>query len=467
MLVPTVRVQTFPNNEIRATFYYARDKKEVGTPDQNPGSESPLDITSKVEPSGTGEQLYSSTTSPEGKLKPGYGIPGAGNGLTNYGRRQLLRAGAVLDELAVLPGNVLFATLTLPGSTYEAKKAMAAWSGYATHLVRMWFNKRAKEGLDMHVWEFQKRGALHLHYATCVTDDNARKWLIDNWKAQATRVIDAIGKKAGVDMWRKNANYTHADNKEVLQTDIQECNKSIARYLAKYVAKSKEQYKENHWKECKPSRYYGVSRKLLAELKARTEELTHSFVNRRQFDAAYEDILSISQRFCPVGYHYEVKKVGARVIAAYSNPGERTWLLKNIATQLSSKEKLSMSNQSERVKICLSIAHYLQNCPVLLRKVLEFSDECYVDSAITTALSESESKDIQNLLILDFRWYIFQIIRTSNYVPDGLKRLHIRIVAYCRSNLASFCYPTVVPQKTEEPIRKSEKTGNLQLTVGL
>lgn len=465
MLTPTVRIQTFPNEEVRAVFYYAREKKDNNTPVNGSDSETPLDIIQKLKTLPSDSDLCLDKDSPGDSPKVGYGRPGEGNGFSVNGRRRLLRAGATMDLLVDEPRQILFATGTLPGSTYEAKLAIAAWSGWAVNAIKAWFAKRIPSKVDMYVWEFQARGALHLHYAVICRSESTRKWIISNWKKQWERIIDGIGKRAGVDMWRKNANYTHALNKEVLQADIQECTKSVGRYLAKYVGKSQQQYIDNHWKKCKPSRFWGISRPLCAELASRTQSVEHVFKNRMEMAAAYEDCLSVMQSDCLLEYHYDIAKVSARVVVGYSNQGERSWVLNRIRTQLSLKEKSFMSSESERDKLCILIGQCLNRYREL-REVVELnSGSSSLAQATTTALSESESSDMKDLLILDFRWYIYQLIQTRPCLPDGLKRLHKRIVIYCKSNMASYCSQIAVPLVANPEPRKSEKSVYSQLTL--
>ena len=473
MAVPIFKVETYPNNEVRCVFYYARDKKEAGTPDQPPGSGTILDITSKLKTPLADRYKYpeedcpeDGEDCPEDRKKRGFGLPGKGKGFSTNGRRRLLRAGAVLDELADRPQQILFVTGTLPGSTYESKLAIAAWSGWAVNAIKAWFSKRVPSKMDMYVWEFQKRGALHLHYAILVKDNETRKRLLLDWKKQWERIIDGIGKRAGVDMWRKNANYTHASNKDVLQADIQECEKSIARYLSKYVSKSQQQYQDNHWQECKPSRFWGISRPLCKELTDRTEKTEIVLGSRRQWETTYEDSLSVMQSECSVGHHYIVPLVNARVIVGYCNPGERFWLLRKLTVTRSLKENLSGMSVSEQDRLCLLIKHSLRQSEMLRSFVAEFCVNGSEGMGILTDLSESSSSELKDSVILSYRYYIGHLIRTRQYVPESLRQLHRAIVKYCMDNLGPLYIPITKLPEVEKITKSSAKLGNVQLTLG-
>lgn len=467
MTTPTVRIQTFPNNEVRCVFYYARDKSEDGTPVQFPGSETSLDITSKLKTPSWDEQKHLEKDSPEDTPKVGFGRPGEGNGFSTNGRRRLMRAGAVLDSLAESPNQVLFCTGTLPGSTYESKLAIAAWSGWAVNAVKAWFAKRVPAKHDMYVWEFQKRGALHLHYAILVKDGATRARIISEWKQQWERIIDGISNKSGVDCWRKNANYTHASDKSVLQADCQECTKSIARYLSKYVSKSQQQYLDNHWAKCKPSRFWGISRPLCKLLSEQTQTETIRLANRREFEAGYEDCLSVMQSYAPIEHHYEVPKVWARVIVGYSNPGEREWLLRRLTASLSLKGSTLEMCQSKRDKLCLRIAQSLEESKMLRNFALEWSTSFSIHKDISTGLSTSPLPVIKDSMILSYRFYIGHAMSNRPYVPDTLKQLHRDLKEYCTEHLASHSTPIAPPPEKEETMATSTSGGTVQLTLGL
>jgi hypothetical protein len=466
MATPTVRIQTFPNNEVRCVFYYARDKSDKGTPVHPPSSESLLDITSKLETPPPGRQEYLDEIRPEDSPKVGFGRPGEGNGFSTNGRRRLMRAGAVLDSLTETPDQVLFCTGTLPGSTYESKLAIAAWSGWVVHAVKAWMAKRVPSKHDMYVWEFQKRGALHLHYAILVKDESTRKRIISEWKSQWERIIDGISRRSGVDCWRKNSDYTHAIDKSVLQADCQECTKSIARYLSKYVSKSQKQYLENHWAKCKPSRFWGISRPLCALLTEQTQTETIRLANRREFEAGYEDCLSVVQSYALVEHHYEVPKIWARVIVGYTNPGERTWLLRKLMTSISLKGSTFAMCQSERDKLCLQISQSLQDSKMLRSFVLEWSTHFSMHKDITMGLSTSESPASKDSLILSYRFYIGHAIMNRPFVPEPLRQLHRRLTEYCTVHLGSLCTPIAHPQEKEPIVESNTNDGTVQLTLG-
>jgi hypothetical protein len=411
MAAPTVRMQTFPNNEVRVVYYW----KKVPTLDElfppEKESETLLDITSKLKnppPVGGNAQWDEANTPPP---RPGYGGSSNVSGFTLYGRRKLLRAGAALDCSSDSPQDVIFLTGTLPGSTYECKKAIADWSAYAVNLLQAWIAIRVPQKLAIYCWEFQKRGALHIHYAVHCPDRVKGEYIRTNWKAQWGRIIDAIGQKAGVDMWRKNANFTHANDKSVLQADAQWCTKSIANYLAKYVSKSQQQYKDNHWKDCKPSRYWGVSRPLNAILKDMTTSEECTLSNRREWSAGYEDCLSVMRSHAKVSYDYGDKFQNAKVVVGYANPGELAWLANQVRGQIMRTVQSSSKFQSEVDLLYLRIVQAVKQDEKLRNFVLSFSDNRFFQLVEQPGSFGLDSLQGKTQVILDYRWYILRARR--------------------------------------------------------
>ena len=159
-----LKLQSFPNEEIRAVVYRLPNPvnplSHVETDETQP--EAPLlDI---------GEIFESHLPAKEAEPKAGWGGLPRGRIFSRRGKRKLQRAGGVFTKLEYKPSQVLFLTGTLPGSTPEAFETMARYSGFLVHSLKAWLNDRIPHKLDFYVWEHQKRGALHLHYGIYCPD---------------------------------------------------------------------------------------------------------------------------------------------------------------------------------------------------------------------------------------------------------------------------------------------------------
>jgi hypothetical protein len=183
-------------------------------------------------------------------------------------RRSLLRAGGALEKSAPTD-EVLFLTGTLPGSTEDAFRAIAAYSGYIVNSLKAWVSTYARQKLDFYVWEYQKRGALHLHYAVHIPDGNSRRYIIDSFHAWWVECLHRVSELGKCDLFRKNAAYSHISDTSKVRAVAEVCRKSVARYLAKYLSKSVAP-KRGVARAFTPSRWWGVSR----PLKTLTDSLT-------------------------------------------------------------------------------------------------------------------------------------------------------------------------------------------------
>lgn len=118
----------------------------------------------------------------------------------------------------------------------------------------------------MYTWEFQRRGALHLHLVVEVSTENAQ-FIEREFKHEWNRLLTTIGNRNGVDMWKKSATYSHT--KDATQTDVQRCTREPSRYISKYISKANAKgFTPGRFA---PIRWYQISRSLLRELEAKTE----------------------------------------------------------------------------------------------------------------------------------------------------------------------------------------------------
>lgn len=223
------------------------------SPDSVPGGSASLDINFKVETALRRRRVT----------------------LSRYGHRRLIRAGACFsrDEDSVR----LLLTGTLPGSTRESFRVLADNSNYVTHRLCNWLTRRQHSAKWLYAWEFQKRGALHLHLAIEVTTENA-EFIKREFKHEWNRLLSTIGNRNGVDMWAKSKTYSHS--REITQTDVTVCEKEPSRYIAKYIAKGNaKSFVPNRFP---PVRWYQISRALLRELEDKTEVYEREALSYRQ-----------------------------------------------------------------------------------------------------------------------------------------------------------------------------------------
>lgn len=207
-----------------------------------------------------------------------------------YARRMLARCGGVFDSAS--EGRLVFLTGTLPGSTQSAMKALSDWSAWAvhelmTHLPRLAGSKASELRWEW-VWEWQERGALHWHCALELPTVTAAQSVIASFRPLWIRVIQGIGRKAGVDMAARHYGGTWAEQTHKWKIDAQVAFASPSNYLAKYLGK--DDSKGGKVKGYYPSRWYGCSRRILNECRERTEVFsTHKYRRENAHEITEQD----------------------------------------------------------------------------------------------------------------------------------------------------------------------------------
>jgi len=267
-----LKFSAYPNNELRATFYHERGTKAepadgengLGARDDVHEHRGPvtLDITSKLDPS---------------TERPGFGGMPKATRFGNAARRTLSRAAGVLERDKVPPAECLFLTGTIPGSTLDAFDAVACWSSWILHEVKKWINRQGVVGnLSMYVWEFQSRGALHLHYFVHVPAEAARTRMLWKWSIKWASLVNEVGVKFGCDIWERADGTSWSHFHGVIQAPAQFVKKSVGAYLSKYLSKNAPKNEQKGGRSdvfLGPVRWWGVSRPLLQRL----SELTDTF----------------------------------------------------------------------------------------------------------------------------------------------------------------------------------------------
>nr|CRY96271.1 hypothetical protein [uncultured prokaryote] len=301
-----IKVQSFPNCEIRAVIYPARDNRNSA---KKKGVPAHLTLVSNSKP-----RLNPVPSKDSKNKKAGHGRLGTPTKFGNNARRRIIRAGAILDQYP--PSESLFCTATLPGSTDSAFRTIAEYSSYAINLIQAWIAKHHHGKELIYVWELQKRGALHLHFVLHCGSSDARNYLQSEFKNQWNRILSAISLKSGIDLYAKSKSYSHKNNKESVRTKAEIVTKSVARYLSKYLSKSKSkgfQMRTSY----SPVRWFGVSRPLSAKLKAATREYVWSFARRGLAESRFEEISHAIDSSTVKSYSYVSKVPGSKVVVGY------------------------------------------------------------------------------------------------------------------------------------------------------
>lgn len=221
---------------------------------------------------------------------------GADYPATEFGhgaKRKMNCAGHIMDKLCTSPDdipNAVFVTLTLPGSTDLAVRTLAAWSGYIQNrLMQVIRDYEKMFGFSIYwlrCWEWQKRGALHLHLvlgSDCSVEHSLllacshdiknlwHKLLLSFYSDSVPRKKLKLGNRSGsmpvVDLYeraekKEGSPSTWRESPHKWQDKIESVRKSVGRYLSKYTGKDKRLLGKKPDKCYYPSRWWGCSREL-------------------------------------------------------------------------------------------------------------------------------------------------------------------------------------------------------------
>lgn len=316
-----LKVKEYPNNEIRATIYRVQASHSLGHSDDGGSDEDDgnFDYRPEIEPDACTDSPLDITSKLSRALPPGYGGVPRKTRFGNNARRTISRCAGVFERDGVPREECLFLTGTIPGSTGEAFDAMACWSSWVVKSVKTWLsNLGVVDNYSAYVWEFQDRGALHLHYLVLVKDPIIRLKVLWKWAIKWGQLIDRVGIYTGVDMWRKNENWSWKNQKSVLQAAAQYVRKSVGAYLSEYLTKNVPVGGKNIvGQSLSPVRWWGCSRPLLQRMRELTDGFEVEVVGPRAVARVWAEVVE-GFKGVASGFHEYSDKLGfAKVAVAF------------------------------------------------------------------------------------------------------------------------------------------------------
>lgn len=243
--------------------------------------------------------------------KTGWGILPKVTVFGAYARHTILEGGAVASRGNGEVGRGVEVTLTIPGHSRSAFRAVAEWSGYACNRI-LQVVRRHKSPIDwFYVWELQKRGALHLHMALSGVPDSELLRVGREIRKCWFRVLEEIGRRASTNMFIRRGGRGSNTYRQFLKGNrVAPIKKSLAAYFAKYVSKgASRETKEKvvHWYP--PARWWGMSRSLLRKVKNERLVVRFSGVSEQELVGLLSSALGWVRRYNPVrdcGYGFDV-----------------------------------------------------------------------------------------------------------------------------------------------------------------
>lgn len=216
--------------------------------------------------------------------------PNRPKSFTQAAGQKLRECGAAIDHLVSKPQDCYTITLTLAGDTPEAFAALAANTAFAVnYLFQPLRDQYANQCYWFFVWEYQARGALHMHIAlyhpNLETTEYLANWIYARWHL----VLQKIEKRTGVDM------YVRKDRKTYTAPDkyhryIAPVKRSLGAYFSKYAGKTES---KNNWycKKYPLSRFWGSSLNLKKLIKSLSLDFVLKSHESEIIEAMVADIL--------------------------------------------------------------------------------------------------------------------------------------------------------------------------------
>lgn len=175
---------------------------------------------------------------------------------TRKKRQNIQQRLAALDTIAG-PKEVVLLTGTLPGSTPESLSLIAEYSAEIVKKLHRWIRYVSDSEHWLYVWELQKRGALHIHFAVLEKDPLKRAALVSRFRDKWIEILQSFGRENALCFFARAKGGNHLDDLSKVQADATEIDRSVRNYLSKYLSKSaygvednKHLFSPRQWSRC-------------------------------------------------------------------------------------------------------------------------------------------------------------------------------------------------------------------------
>lgn len=199
---------------------------------------------------------------PKYSVKAGWGLLGRKTSMSIKTSRALKERLAAI-EIEYGYRNCLFITLTLPSDDPETFGCLAAWGSFAVNRLNQWLSDNHSRDSFARgcVWEYQKRGAPHLHICLGLSpkfglhddafEDGCNSIDLDklatfknDLAACWLSILESIGDKESIDMFSSETRLggkdrlLNQDDLGIRFCNVQVVEKSIVAYLSSYLCES-------------------------------------------------------------------------------------------------------------------------------------------------------------------------------------------------------------------------------------
>lgn len=190
------------------------------------------------------------------KNKGGWGFSPKVTAFGKNARHRLLEAGAIMTQLH--GKKVAIVTCTIPGNTNEAFRTVSRYSGWIMNRLSQIVRRAEGDPAWFYVWELQKRGALHIHFAIGSSSLRQALSLAQEIECKWFDLLLELQDKCGVDVFKRSEWWSWRNLPQEWRSDVQVISKSVAAYFSKYASKQHSKSTATNKQYC-PARWWGSS----------------------------------------------------------------------------------------------------------------------------------------------------------------------------------------------------------------
>lgn len=243
-----------------------------------------------------------------------------------------------------------FITLTFPGSTSDALKAILENASEAVRMLTKYVKQSVSSPKYCYCWEFQKRGALHLHYMLHVSDECAVAFTESQMREVWFSILSKLTAKVGVDLFGKADGGTWSEDNSSLRISVEECRMSLVTYVSK---RNSKQAIFLNGEFVTPRRWYGISNALRRDMdRERVSEIV--FVPEGQVIPFFERIkLLIGKRWSVLRNPYRKINIGWKAKLAFDEVARARTSLCFAVDELCRQFDLEISDRNTLITVKL------------------------------------------------------------------------------------------------------------------
>lgn len=275
-----------------------------------------------------------------------------------------LRYGAGAMERHLGKERCKFVTLTVPGSTPDATRVVAQWSGWLMNRIQTWitdnFTHSNGKKYVIGVVELQKRGMLHWHFLVGLESFFYYEKFAAGIEMLWYKLLCQLSKKSGVNLFQKSNGHDWKPEWESIKhraVRVENVKKSVSNYLAKYISKnpyknvSEVQYKGVKTKVYSPSRWWTKSRDIDDLIAEYTIRLPLNVVAPSLIDEIFDFTKDIFNSF---GFWtvetlnpYSKQKIGVLARGKYEDAKECCEILAGIINEVSTVSRQAVNSSQK------------------------------------------------------------------------------------------------------------------------